>query len=77
VVGTVVLIIVFVSSVYDRLAMPEFSEKLLGADGNQQQNITGFQVSRAITTSGDSERRGGKDRVAIASPIVLGLDCWD
>jgi hypothetical protein len=42
-VWTVVLVIVFVSSVYDRLAMPEFSEKLLGLMGISSGTYLGFK----------------------------------
>jgi hypothetical protein len=42
-VWTIVLVIVFVSSVYDRLAMPEFSEKLLGLMGISSGTYLGFK----------------------------------
>jgi hypothetical protein len=42
-VWTLVLVIVFVSSVYGRLAMPEFSERLFGLMGISSGTYLGFK----------------------------------
>lgn len=48
---TIVLGIIFVSSVYNNLTMPEFSATLLGLMGLKLWNLYRLQVSRAETVT--------------------------